>query len=328
MIVTRAPLRISLGGGGTDLPFYSSKFGGSMVSAAINKYNYIIIKKRDFYDEFLIRYMQTETVSNVKDIKHTRIKAALELLEISDPIEITSLADVPAGTGLGSSSTFLVALLKGLHTYKKEDVSTKKLAEEAAYIEMEVLKEPIGKHDQYISSYGGVINLEIDKHGNSIVSNVNMSYSTLEELENNTLLFSTGISRNAGEVLSDLKHSSEMNPEALEQMHIIKDIGKEIRKVLEEGKTTKFGKWLNVHWEAKRKAGDKMSSNKIDDYYELGLRNGAIGGKLVGAGGGGFLMFYCENNKSQLREAMREAGLKELPFKFDMDGCKVLYDGR
>ncbi|MBS3088765.1 galactokinase [Candidatus Pacearchaeota archaeon] len=328
MIITRAPLRVSLGGGGSDLPFYSSKFGGFLISAAINKYNYIIVEKRDFTDEMLIRYSKTETVKFVKDIKHTRIKSALEYLNINEPIEITTIADVPAGTGLGSSSTFMVALLKALHTYKREDISSEKLAEEAALIEIKILNEPIGKHDQYLASYGGVVCLDIDKTGNVFPSKISMSHSTLEELENNILLFSTGIIRNANEVLLDQKKNSESDESKMEQMHIIKDIGKEIKTSLEQGDCKKFGKWLNVHWETKKKFSEKMSSGLIDSSYEAGLKSGAIGGKLVGAGGGGFLMFYCDNNKRQLRETMEKIGLKELNFRFDGDGCKVIYEGK
>lgn len=326
MIITRAPLRICLAGGGTDLPFYSSKFGGSTISAALDKYVYIIVEKREFYDHFLIRYMKTETPKTVKEIQHTRIKAALEFLNIHDPIEITSLADVPAGTGLGSSSTFLVALLKALHTYKREEVSAKRLAEEAAHIEMEVLKEPIGKQDQYISAYGGVLNLDYEKNGNVLVSSSNISHSTLDELQNNTLLFYTGVKREAADIIADQKKQAELDDSYLEHKHVVKDVALQIRKALESGDAAKFGKWMNVHWETKKKFSDTMTSDQIDKYYELGLKNGAIGGKLVGAGGGGFLLFYCENNKQQLRRAMDSAGLKELPFKFDTDGCKVVYN--
>ena len=327
MIITRAPLRLSIGGGGTDLPFYSSKFGAFLVTAAINKYVYIIVKKRDFYDEFLIRYSKTEKVKTLKEIEHTRVKAALEYLDIREPIEITSISDTPAGTGLGGSSSYMVALLKALHAYKREDVSAKKLAEEAADIEMNVLKEPIGKQDQYASSFGGIINLEIDKNNNVTVSPLNLSYSAFEELEKNTLLFSTGVSHSAVEVITEQKKQAESDEEKMKQMHILKDIGLEIKKALEEGDVKKFAKWLNVHWEIKKKFS-KMSSPRIDELYEIGLKNGALGGKLVGAGGGGFLLFYCDGNKVPLREAMKKAGLKELPFNFDRDGCKILYDGR
>ena len=328
MIIVKAPVRISLGGGGTDLPFYSSKFGGSLISAAINKYIYIIIEKRDFYDEFCIRYSKTEMVKDIKKIKHTRIREALKYLDVKDPLEITTLADVPAGTGLGSSGSFLVALLKALHAYKGEDVSAKRLAEEAADIEMNILNEPIGKQDQYLAAFGGVLNLEIEKKGSVIVSTIDASYSTLEELENNLLLFSTGIKHSAVEVISDQKKNLESDEKKMEQMHMIKEIGSEIKSSLKKGDTLKVGKWLNVHWESKKKFSKKMTSKKINAFYELGIKNGALGGKLVGAGGGGFIMFYCEKNKANLRKAMEKVGLKEMPFRFDKEGCKIIYQGR
>jgi D-glycero-alpha-D-manno-heptose-7-phosphate kinase len=329
MIVTRAPLRLAIGGGGTDLPFYSTRFGGFLISAAINKYNYIIVEKRDFSDEFFIRYAQTEIVKSVKDIKHTRIKAALEYLGINEPIEITALADVPAGTGLGNSSTFLVALLKALHAYKREDVSAKKLAEEAADIEINILGEPTGKQDQYMAAYGGILTLNIAKNGGVIASPPDISHSTLEELDNNLLLFSTGYKRSSAEVIQEQKKNVEADDKKLEQMHQIKNIGLEIKKALEAGETAKVGKWFNVHWESKKAFGKQMSNDKINEYYDIALRNGAIGGKLVGAGGGGFLLFYSEpDKKRQLRNSMAALGLKELPFRFDTEGCKIVYDGK
>jgi len=328
MIIVRAPLRISLGGGGTDLPVYSSKFGGALISTAIDKYIYIILERRNFYNKFLIRYSETELVKKVDDIKHTRIKAALKYLNIKDPLEITSLADVPAGTGMGSSSAFLVALLKALHAYKKEDISNKRLAEEAADIEMNILKEPIGKQDQYMAAFGDILNLEIEKNGKVIVNTIDASYTTLEELENNLLLFSTGIKHSATEIISNQKKNLETDEEKMKQMHLIKEIGNEIKNALEKGDTQKVGRWLNVHWESKKKFSDKMTSNKINSFYESGIKNGALGGKLVGAGGGGFLMFYCGDNKNKLRNAMEKAGLKELPFRFDREGCKIIYQGK
>ena len=328
MIITRAPLRLSIGGGSTDIPFYYSKFGGHLVSVAIDKYIYIVLEKRDFYNEFLIRYSKTEVVKNLKDIQHTRVKAALEYLDINEPIEITSIADVPSGTGLGSSSAYLVALLKALHAYKRESVSAKKLAEEACDIEINVLKEPIGKQDQYLASYGGLISLNIEKNGNVIISPLNVSYSTLEDLEHNTLLFSTGASRSASDFLTKQAENTTSNEEKMKQMHLIKDVGIEIRKAIESGDTSKFGKWLSVDWETRKSIVKEMSNDKIDSWYESGLQNGAIGGGLVGAGGGGFLLFYCKDKKEQLRDAMAKLGLKELQFKFDTEGAKVLYEGR
>lgn len=325
MIVVRAPLRLSLGGGGSDLPWYASRFGGSMVSIAINKYIYIIVQPREFYNEFLIRYSKTEVVKNIEDIQHTRIRAALQFLNIKEPLEITALADVPAGTGLGSSSTFTVALLKALHTHKREDVSAKTLAEEACQIEIEMLKEPIGKQDQYVASYGGLLHLEFKRTGQAVVSPLNASRTTLEELEHNTLLFSTDIKHSAVEVIKEQQKNAESDEAKMDCMHTIKSIGADVRKALESGNVLKFGQLLNLHWEAKRKFGEQMSADFIDKGYERGIQNGAIGGKLVGAGGGGFLLFYTENKK-RLREAMQNAGYKELPFKFDTDGCKVIFE--
>jgi len=327
MIVTRAPLRVTLGGG-SDLPFYASRFGGQMVSAALDKYIYIIVERRVFYDEFLIRYSKTERVKDIKDIKHTRVRAALEYLDIHEPLEITSLADVPAGTGLGSSSTFLIALLKALHAYKKEEVSTKRLAEEAAHIEMEILKEPIGKQDQYVAAHGGLVNLEFLKNGNVSVSQLNVSHSTIDELENNLLLFSTGLPRPAEGSLPDQEKECESNESKMNKMHILKDIGQELKKSIETEDLSRFGKWISVDWQTRREISEKMSTKEIDDHHELGLKNGALGGALVGTGAKGFLMFYCENNKKQLRKAMTNAKLKELFFKFDFDGCKVLYNAK
>ena len=325
MIITRAPLRLSLGGGGTDLPFFSEKYGGDLTSVAINKYIYIIIHGRKFYDDYLIRYSKTENVEKVDEITHTRISAALKYLNINDPLEITSVADVPSGTGLGSSSSFLVALLKGLHLYKGEIVSNFRLAEEAAKIEMKILNEPIGKQDQYLAAFGGLINLEINKNGKVMVSVLNTSLDIIKNLEDNLLLFNTEIKHSAKDVIEEQKKSLESDQEKMNQMKVIKELGTEIKEALEKGDLQKFGRWMNVHWETKRKFSRGMTNEKIDRLYDAGLKAGALGGKLVGAGGGGFLLFYCDNNKEQLKKAMREEGLKELEFKFDHEGCKVIY---
>lgn len=325
MIITRAPLRLSLGGGGTDLPFFSERYGGSLTSVAINKYVYIIIHGRQFYNNFLIRYSKTENPQKVDGIIHTRIKAALKYLKIEDPLEITAVADAPSGTGLGSSGSFLVALLKALHLYKGETVSNFRLAEEAAEIEMKILREPVGKQDQYLAAFGGLINLEINRKGKVMVSVLDMSLETLNELEENLLLFNTQITHSAKDVLKEQKESLESDQEKMDQMKVIKDLGTDIKESLEKGDIQKFGRWMNVHWETKRKFSKGMTNKKIDDLYEIGLREGALGGKLVGAGGGGFLMFYCEGNKERLREAMEREGLKELKFNFDHEGCKIIY---
>ena len=329
MIITSAPIRLSIGGGGTDLPFYSSRHGGELTSVGIDKYIYIIIQKRDFFnDEFLIRYSKVETPKRVVDISHTRIKAALKLLEIDEPIEITALADVPARTGLGSSSAFLVALLKALHQYKRESVSSKVLAEQAFYIENHMLGEPLGKQDQYVAAYGGLIHLDIDKFGEVIVSPLDIKLTTMEELESSLLLFSTAILHDSCDVLEDQKKQALSDEKKIEGMHQIKIIGRKIKCFLEAGDTTQVGHLLHEHWICKKQFSEKITSPVIDNLYDFGMANGALGGKLVGAGGGGFLMFYCKEDKQRLRDAFESRGLKELSFRFDTGGCRIVFDGK
>lgn len=328
MIITKAPFRLPIGGGGTDLPFFYSKYGGQLITAGINKYNYIILEERPFYDEFYIRYSKMEVVKTVEEIQHTRIKAALQYLKIKNPIEITAISDVPAGTGLGSSSTFLVALLKALHIYKKEDISTKKLAEEAADIEINILKEPIGKQDQYASAFGGIMSLSISKKNDVLVSPLSISYDTIKDLENNLHMFYTGIIRSSSEVITDQTKNAVSDQSKMECMKEIKQIGIEIKSALECGNLKRFGEWMNIHWETKKKMSEKMSNPQIDDWYNIALKNGALGGKIMGAGGGGFFIFYCESNVSTFKNAMISKGLKYIHFKFDFDGCKVVFDAK
>lgn len=300
-----------------------------MVSVAINKYIYITVGKREFYNQTLLKYSKVEHVDEIDQIKHTRIKEALKLLDIKDPLEITTMADVPTGTGLGGSSSFLVALLKALYEYKNEQIASKYLAEKACQIEIDILKEPIGKQDQYLASFGGLIQLNLTKENNALVSPLNVSNETLKELEKNILLFFTGIKRDASEVLSDQKKSAEDDESKLQYMHEIKKIGTGIKKALETGNLRRFAKWLNVHWELKRGLSKKMTNDQIDQWYETGIKNGALGGKISGAGGGGFLMFYCEEDRqSGLKKAMSDLGLQEMPFDFDFDGAKVIFNGR
>lgn len=329
MIVTRAPLRISLGGGGTDLPYYSSKFGGSLVSVAINKYVYVTLDKRDFYNTTRIKYSKTEEVDDIDKIENTRIRAALKLLDLKKALEITTMSDVPSKTGLGCSSSFVVALLKALHEFKGEQISTKYLAEEASKIEIDILKEPIGKQDQYLAAFGGLIHLNITKDNNVLVSPLNISNKTLKELEKNIIMFYTGIERDASNIISDQKKTAEDDNKKLEHMHEIKKIGIGIKKALEDGNLRRFGEWLNIHWELKKELSKKMTNNKIDSWYDIALKNGALGGKISGAGGGGFFMFYCEQDKQEkLRKSLLTSGLKEMPFNFDFDGVKIVFNGR
>ena len=326
MIVTRTPLRIPLGGGGTDLPSYYSQFGGFLISAAVDKYIYITVNRR-FENSIRVSYSKTEIVDSPEEIQHPIVREALKLLQIDSNLEITSIADVPANTGLGSSSAFTVGLLNALHTYKKENVSAQELAEEACYIEIETLKEPIGKQDQYLAAFGGIISLEIDRLGSVKVEQLKLPENTLDQLESNCLLFYTGIKRSAGEILaSQNKSNGGRHYGSLEAMHQIKEIGRQIKQSFQQGDLDQFGQLLDRHWQTKKKLSDKISDSQIDRWYDLAKSEGALGGKLMGAGGGGFFMFYCNNGKNGFRQSLNQAGLKEMRFRIDWEGSKVLFN--
>jgi D-glycero-alpha-D-manno-heptose-7-phosphate kinase len=324
MIVTRTPVRIPLGGGGTDLPSYYTQYGGSLLTAAIDKYIYITVNKR-FEDSIRLSYSVTEIADQVEKIKHPIVREALKLLGINSGVEITSIADVPSNTGLGTSSSFTVGLLHALHAYRREKVSAGELAEEACFLEIQRLKEPIGKQDQYAAAYGGVIFLEIDRLGNVKLEPLCLSEDAKDQLESNTLLFYTGIQRSAGKILStQSKAASAKRERTVESLHKIKQIGRETKIAFEEENLARFGKLLDVHWQTKKKLSGKISSGKVDRWYQVAKRNGASGGKLMGAGGGGFFMFYCSNGKNGFRKTMRKEGLREMPFRLDFEGSKVL----
>jgi D-glycero-alpha-D-manno-heptose-7-phosphate kinase len=324
MIITRSPLRVSFGGGGTDLPSYYQRFGGFLISAAIDKYVYVSAM-RPFVEGIYLKYSEQERVSQIDEVKHPIIREALRMLDFKTPqIEITTLADIPAGTGLGSSGSFTTALLKALYAHRRWLITPSELAKLACEIEINRLKEPIGKQDQYIAAYGGITCFEFhpDDSVNAYPLPINMD--TLFELEDNLLLFFTGFSRKAGDILEDQdKRTQQDDSEMLENMHHTKDLGMRIKKALEEGKPRDFGSLMHAHWEHKKSRSKGMSNPQIDEWYELGMRRGALGGKLVGAGGGGFLMFYADD-RSKLREAMTGAGLEEVRFHFDFEGTKVL----
>jgi len=325
VIISRAPVRLTLGGGGTDLKSYYSKYGGFLIAGAIDKYIFISANKR-FYDNIRLSYSQTEIVDKVADIKHRIFRAALTLLDVDGGIELVSTADVPANCGLGTSSSFTVSLLNALHAYKRDFVTQKQLAEEACHIEIDVLGEPIGTQDQYIAAFGGITCLTFEKDGNVLVEPLKISAETMDQLESNISLFHTGIERSASEILSDQDEKSKRDdPAIIENLHKIKEIGLETKKALEMGKVDELGRLLHVHWETKRKRSSKMTDPFIDECYETARKNGAIGGKLIGAGGGGFFMFYCHNSdKPGLSQAMKKAGLKPMRFRFDFEGTKIL----
>jgi D-glycero-alpha-D-manno-heptose-7-phosphate kinase len=324
MIIARSPLRITLGGGGTDLPSYYRDHGGFLASAAIDKYVYVTVM-RPFTEGIYLKYSQLEHVEHISDVKHPIIREALQMLGFKTPqIEITTLADIPAGTGLGSSGSFTTALLKALYTHRKRHLHQEELAELACHIEIDRLGEPIGKQDQYIAAVGGITCFDFHKDDKVTATPLGISMDTMFDLEDNLLLFFTGFSRSASGILKDQKDKSQQNnSEMLNNLHYVKDLGYRSRDALVSGNTPLFGELMHEHWEHKKRRSGGMSNPKIDEWYELGMTNGAIGGKLVGAGGGGFLMFMA-HDRNKLRHAMTHAGLEEVRFKFDFEGTKVV----
>lgn len=324
LIISRTPFRLTLGGGGTDLPSYYSRFGGFVVSSAIDKYVYLVAKRR-FEEEVRVSYSITEIVNGVDRIQHPIVREALRLLGIRDHLEIVSIADAPSKTGLGSSGSFTVGLLHALHMYSGKNPSSQELAEEACRINMEILKRPSGKQDEYVSAFGGFVCLNIGRDGRVEVSPLRIRADAVSELENNLLFFYTGIKRKASDVLHCQKGAVERDEaRVVEAMHRIKEIGFRVRRALERGDITEFGKLQHEHWLAKRSVSPKMSNPLIDRWYGIGLKSGALGGKIMGAGGGGFLMFYCEEGRDRVRKAMAMEGLEEVRFRLGSEGSKII----
>lgn len=324
MIIARSPLRISLGGGGTDLASYYSQHEGFLIAAAINKYVYITIHDT-FQDEYIIKYSTLERTRDFEQIQHPIFREAIRLTENTEPtIEITSMADIPAGTGLGSSGSFTTALLKALHTHKKNLIHPEQLAEQACHIEIDILGEPIGKQDQYIASYGGITCFEFQKDGKVKAYPLKISEETLHKFEDNLLLFFTGYSRSASSILKEQDDKSKKNnQDMIENLHFVKEIGLKSKEAFEKGDLEEFARLMDIHWQRKKERSKNMSNKKINEWYDIAMQNGALGGKLIGAGGGGFLMFYA-GDKDKLREKMKELGLKEVRFQFDFEGCKTI----
>jgi D-glycero-alpha-D-manno-heptose-7-phosphate kinase len=313
-----------LGGGGTDLPSYYSGHGGFVISAAIDKYVFVTVT-RPFIHGIFLKYSRFEHVENIADVQHPIIREALQMLDVDTPqVEITTLADIPAGTGLGSSGSFTTALLKALYAHHRLHLHANELAKLACEIEIGRLKEPVGKQDQYIAAYGGITCFSFHPDEQVEVAPLHITVDTLHDLEDNLLLFFTGYSRSASRVLQDqVVRTGKADSTMLENLHYVKELGITSKKVLESGRTADFGGLMHDQWENKKRRSDGMSNSEINDWYELGRKNGAIGGKLVGAGGGGFLMFYAED-RNRLRQAMSRAGLDEVRFHFDFEGTKTL----
>jgi D-glycero-alpha-D-manno-heptose-7-phosphate kinase len=327
MIITRTPFRLTLGGGGTDLPSFYRDHGGFVLAVGIDKYMFINVNTPIVDDKIRVRYSISEMVDHVDQVEHSLAREALKYFSLNSGIEIVSVADIPAGTGLGSSSCYLVGLLNGLRALLQRPVAPQELAEEACRIELEHLKKPIGKQDQYMAAFGGITSLTIDRRGAVQVERLPLSADLVEALENNLLLFYTRETRDATSILSRQDGATRKKEGAVVgNLKEIKDIGVEIRDAIVKGNLRRFGELMDAHWQVKKRLSHGITNPQIDGWYSLARRNGAIGGKISGAGGGGFLMLYCEGNKPRLREAMRRTGLRELSFRFEFEGSKVVFD--
>ena len=324
MIIARSPLRVTLGGGGTDLASYYRGHEGFLVAAAIDKYVYVTVT-RPFTPGIYLKYSALEHVETADQVRHPIIREALTLQNLDTPqIEITTLADIPAGTGLGSSGSFTTALLKALYAHRRKLVHPQELAELACHLEIERLGEPIGKQDQYAAAYGGLTCFTFHKDERVTAEPLRVSMDTMFDLEDNLLLFFTGFTRSGGRILKDQHvRSQSQDAEMFRNLHYVKELGYLSRTALESGNLMQFGELMHEHWELKKRRSDNMSNEQVNDWYELGRRNGAAGGKLVGAGGGGFLMFYA-TDRNLLRHTMAKAGLNEVRFKFDFEGTKLI----
>jgi D-glycero-alpha-D-manno-heptose-7-phosphate kinase len=324
VIITRSPLRISLGGGGTDLPSYYREHGGFLVAVAIDRYVYIT-QHRTFVEECIIKYSQMERVQAIDEIEHPIIREALRLTKTPcASLEIASMSDIPAGSGLGSSGSFTTALLGALHALNHEIVTKARLAEEACHLEIDVLGEPIGKQDQYIAAYGGITAMTFNPDDTVDVAPARVDLETRANLQDNLMLFFTGYTRSASAILHDQDRRTKSSDRSMiEELHRVKELGKESLAALESGDLRRFAEIMHEHWERKRRRSAGMTNERIDHWYEFARRNGALGGKLIGAGGGGFLMFYTED-RTRLRRAMRDSGLPEVRVDFDTQGTTVV----
>jgi len=325
MIISRAPVRLSMGGGGTDLPSYYKEYGGFLIATAINKYVYVSLNKR-FEKSIRLSYSKTEIVEDLEKIEHRIFKEALKYTKIKNQVELVSIADVPSNCGLGTSSTFTVSLLNALYTYKKEYLTIEALAEAACHIELNVLNEPIGKQDQYASAYGGFNAYWFNKDGSVNVEPLDIREEVIKDLQNNLLLFYLKKERSASSILKlQNEKSIKKDTGTIDRLHKIKEIGLYTKKVFESGNIDEFGEILHNHWLTKKGLSDKVSDSDIDEIYDYAMKNGALGGKVVGAGGGGFFMFYCPKDKSKLVNAMSKFGLEPFWFYFEKDGAKKIY---
>ncbi|HOO77040.1 MAG TPA: galactokinase [bacterium] len=324
MIITRTPFRVTLGGGGTDLPAYYERHGGLIIAAGIAKYMYINVNQP--FDRMVrVKYSESETVKTVTEVRHNIAREALKINGFQRGIEVASIADIPAGTGLGSSSCYTVGLLNALHTLKMEYMDLYRLAEEACRLEIDILGYPIGKQDQYMAAFGGITVLEIDRTGQVEVKKLHLDPDLIENLNRNLMMFFTHTFHRANDILAEQSSSARAaRPEVLSNMHRIKEIGYLVLAALEEGNLTEIGRLFDEHWRCKRAISPKMSNPRFDEIYESALEAGALGGKISGAGGGGFFVFYVEQDHAKFREKMAARGLRPMRYRFDFEGTKVL----
>ncbi len=327
MIVTRTPFRITLGGGGTDLPSYYEKYGGFIFSVGLDKYMYVSVNRPVIDDLIRLKYTKTEIVDSLNEIQHDIAREALRMMGVEKGIEINSIADISAGSGLGSSSCYAVGLLHALHVMKRDYVSLRQLADEDFKLENQILKRPIGQQDPYLAAFGGLTILDIEKDGKVKVRKAAVSEEAADELNRNMLVFFTGVTRSADTILSEQQSSvKEEKKEVVDSMHFIKELGYEILEAMEDGNVDEVGVKFHAHWQHKKKISTKMSNPEFDKIYDVARENGALGGKISGAGGGGFFTFYVNKNHVGFRKIMRDLGLREMRYRFDFEGSKTLVD--
>lgn len=323
MIITRTPFRISFVGGGSDLESFYSRSKGAVISTSINKYMYISSHKFFEEDKIRVKYSKTETVSHTHELQHPILRTVLDKFHVKGGLEISSIADVPAGTGLGSSSAFTVGVLHNLHLIQKNPVQKQKLAAEACHVEIDLLHEPIGKQDQYATAMGGLNLIEFETNGEVLVTPVNPGVEILSALENNLLMFYTGDQRSASHILSEQKKNTAQEDKFAALKKMVALVYDTVRTV-NDGNLNDFGKILHENWILKKQLASGISNPMIDEAYETAMKNGALGGKLLGAGGGGFLLFYCPLNLQQRLIAALKP-LRQFEFKFDEEGSKLIH---
>jgi D-glycero-alpha-D-manno-heptose-7-phosphate kinase len=330
VIVTRTPFRVTLGGGGTDLPSYYGEHGGFIFAMGLDKYMYVIVNRPTVGSKVRLHYSQSEVVDDVSELRHELAREALRAHGIRYAFEVSSIADLPAGTGLGSSSCYLVGLLNALHHDRRDYVPLQALAEEACHIELEILQQPIGKQDQYLATYGGLTVLDIARDGTVVVRQLRPSSSDISEFVAHTHIYYTGAQRDAREVLRDQnvamqKKESANHGRVADSLHRIKDLGYRILEAVENSNFDAWGEMLHEHWQHKKQLSAKISLSKVDAIYdEVRERFGVLGGKIIGAGGGGFLMLYTPTHHAQLERFMEQHGMSRMHYTVEPEGTKVV----